>query len=56
MKKKILQKGQYLLAGFLYSYFFYLLKKNVDIFLIDQLGRKTFPLIDDDADTDPDRF
>ena len=54
MKKKILQKGQYLLAGFLYSYFFYLLKKNVDIFLIDQLGRKTFPLIDDDADTDPD--
>ena len=49
MKKKILQKGQYLLAGFLYSYFFYLLKKNVDIFLIDQLGRKTFPLITSDS-------
>jgi len=30
------------------------LKKNVDTFLINQLGRKTFPLIDDDADTDPE--
>lgn len=34
--------------GFLYSYFFYLLKRNVDSLLIDQLGRKTFPLIADD--------
>ena len=33
MRRKIPQKDQYLLAGFLYSYFFYLLKKNVDIFL-----------------------
>jgi len=33
----------------LYSYFFYLLKKNVDVFLIDQLGRKSFPLLDDEA-------
>jgi hypothetical protein len=33
----------------LYSYFFYLLKKNVDTFLIDQLGRKSFPLLSDDA-------
>ena len=54
MKGKNQLRGQYLLAGFLYSYFFYLLKKNVDTFLIDQLGRKTFPLIDDDADTDPE--
>lgn len=54
MKKKNQLKVQYLSAGFLYSYFFYLLKKNVDTFLIDQLGRKTFPLIDDDADTDPE--
>lgn len=35
-------------SGFLYSYFFYVLKKQVDAFLIDQLGRKTFPLIDDE--------
>lgn len=34
--------------GFVYSYFFYLLKRNVDAFLIDQLGRKTFPLISDE--------
>ncbi|HJS83536.1 MAG TPA: hypothetical protein VJ742_11955 [Nitrososphaera sp.] len=34
-------------SGFLYSYFFYVLKKQVDAFLIDQLGRKTFPLLDD---------
>ena len=33
----------------MYSYFFYLLKKNVDTFLIDQLGRKSFPLLSDDA-------
>lgn len=34
-------------SGFIYSYFFYLLSKHVKSFLIDQLGRKTFPLIDD---------
>lgn len=33
-------------SGFLYSYFFYILKKHVETFLIDQLGRKTFPLIE----------
>lgn len=32
-------------SAFLYSYFFYKLKKQVDALLIDQLGRKTFPLI-----------
>lgn len=32
----------------MYSYFFYLLKKNVDTFLIDQLGRKSFPLVTQD--------
>ena len=53
-RKKNLPKVQYHLVGFLYSYFFYLLKKNVDTYLINQLGRKTFPLIDDDADTDPE--
>lgn len=35
-------------SGFLYSYFFYMVKKDVDVYLIDQLGRKTFPLIDDE--------
>lgn len=49
MKEGIQQRVQYHLAGFLYSYFFYLLKKNVDTFLIDQLGRKTFPLITDES-------
>lgn len=32
-------------SGYLYSYYFYLLKKNVDTLLIDQLGRRTFPLV-----------
>lgn len=46
--------------GFLYSYFFYVLKKMVDQMLIDQLGRKTFPLIADeesmfDFDNDVER-
>ena len=36
----------------MYSYFFYLLKKNVDTFLIDQLGRKSFPLLSDDSSDD----
>ena len=38
----------------MYSYFFYLLKKNVDTFLIDQLGRKTFPLLADDDNSEED--
>lgn len=42
------RKGEVPFSGYLYSYYFYLLKKNVDIFLIDQLGRKTFPLVADD--------
>lgn len=46
------RKGPIPFSGFLYSYFFYLLKKNVDVFLIDQLGRKTFPLLADDATMD----
>ena len=29
-----------------------MLKKNVDTFLIDQLGRKTFPLLSDDSNED----
>lgn len=46
------RKGPIPFSGFLYSYFFYLLKKNVDTFLIDQLGRKTFPLISDEPTED----
>lgn len=46
------RKGPIPFSGFLYSYFFYLLKKNVDTFLIDQLGRKTFPLLADESGSD----
>lgn len=56
IKEKIQKKDQYHLVGFLYSYFFYLLKKNVDTFLIDQLGRKTFPLLaDEPSDNNEDQ-
>lgn len=48
IKEGIPRKDLFRLVGFLYSYFFYLLKKNVDTFLIDQLGRKSFPLLADD--------
>lgn len=42
------KQGDIPFSGYLYSYYFYLLKKNVELMLIDQLGRKTFPLISDD--------
>lgn len=41
-------------SGFLYSYFFYMLKKNVDEYLIDQLGLKTFPLMSDESPGEED--
>lgn len=47
-QRKDSERGPIPFSAFLYSYFFYLLKKNVDTFLIDQLGRKSFPLIDND--------
>lgn len=43
------RKGPIPFSGYLYSYFFFLLKKNVDTFLIYQLGRKSFPLHTDDS-------
>lgn len=44
-KRKESKRGGWVpFSGFLYSYFYYLLQRNVKIFLIDQLGRKTFPL------------
>lgn len=39
------KRGAVPFSGYLYAYYFYVLKKMVDNFLIDQLGRKTFPLI-----------
>lgn len=42
------RRGTIPFKGFLYSYFFYVLKKLVDQHLIDQLGRKTFPLIENE--------
>lgn len=48
------RRGTIPFQGFLYSYYFYVLKKMVDQFLIDQLGRKTFPLISDEDSSDSD--
>lgn len=42
------RKGDIPFSGYLYAYFFFLLKKNVDSFLIDQHGRNTYPLITND--------
>jgi hypothetical protein len=48
-ERKDSDKGPIPFSAFLYSYFFYLLKKNVDTFLIDQLGRKSFAILDNSA-------
>jgi hypothetical protein len=53
-EKKDSEKGPIPFSAFLYSYFFYLLKKNVDTFLIDQLGRKSCPLYNDSDINDED--
>jgi DNA-directed RNA polymerase specialized sigma24 family protein len=42
------RRGSIPFSGFLYNYFFYRLKKNVEEFLISQVGRKTFALQSDD--------
>lgn len=39
------RRGKIPFSGYLYSYYFFLLKKNVEILLIDQIGRKTYALI-----------
>jgi hypothetical protein len=41
-------------SGYIYSYFYFVLSKHVKTFLIDQLGRKTFPLISDEDFGDQD--
>jgi hypothetical protein len=51
-ERKDSEKGPIPFSAFLYSYFFYLLKKNVDTFLIDQLGRKSFAISDSSSDPD----
>ena len=43
------RKGSIPFSGYIYSYFGFLLKRNVDGFLIYQLGRKSFPLHTDDG-------
>lgn len=53
-ERKDSEKGPIPFSAFLYSYFFYLLKKNVDTFLIDQLGRKSFPLYNDSDSSEDD--
>lgn len=47
-ERKDSEKGPIPFSAFLYSYFLYLLKKNVDTMLINQLGRKSFPLLTQD--------
>ena len=50
------RKGTIPFSGYIYSYFYYMLKKNIDEYLIDQLGLKTFPLItESDAEEDGER-
>lgn len=46
---KYTRKGSIPFSGYIYSYFFFLLKRNVDVFLIYQLGRRSFPLHTDDS-------
>jgi hypothetical protein len=43
------RKGPIPFSGFLYNYFFYRLKKNVEEYLISQVGRKTFGLYTEDS-------
>jgi hypothetical protein len=42
------RRGAIPFSGYLYKYFFYILKKNVDDFLISQTGLHSYPLITDD--------
>lgn len=55
-KPKESASGPIPFSGFIYSYFFFVLKKRVDTFLIDQLGRKTFPLLEEaDLNSEEDK-
>lgn len=46
------RRGEIPFSAYLYSYFFYVLKKQVDTLLIHQLGRKSYPLRDSEDDWD----
>lgn len=46
------RQGEIPFSAYLYSYFFYVLKKQVDTSLIYQLGRKSYPLRDPEEDWD----
>ena len=52
--KRYERRGEVPFSAFLYNYYFYALKKEVQVFLIDQLGRKTFPLIDSPSESGVD--
>jgi hypothetical protein len=43
------RRGSIPFSGFIYNYMFFILQKNVKDFLIDQLGRHSFPLYSDDS-------
>lgn len=43
------RKGPIPFSGYIYNYMFYILQKNVEVFLIDQNGRHSFPLYTDDV-------
>lgn len=45
------RRGEIPFSGYLYRYFFYSLKKNVDNLLIDQNGLNSYPLMTDDQVT-----
>jgi hypothetical protein len=47
-------RGEIPFSAYLYSYFFYVLKKQVDTLLIHQLGRKSYPLRDHDEEWEGD--
>lgn len=55
-ESKLKQGEKVPFKGYIYSYYYYLLQKNVKEFLIDQLGRKTFPLIDFETEDDNDEM
>lgn len=50
--QKYERRGEIPFSAYLYSYFFYVLKKQVDTLLVYQLGRKSYPLRDPDEDWD----
>jgi hypothetical protein len=46
------RRGEIPFSGYIYKYFFYVMKKQADTSLLYQLGRKSFPLRDTEDDWD----